>query len=130
VKGVSEVAIDAGKKTVTFKAATGKAADEAVEALLNAGFYGKLTLDKDTVAVTGKALGFRADEIVVHDVHACCDDCDKAIEQLFKNAKVTLQGKGPQKDVTLRGKSLDADEILRTLHAAGLHGVIVEKKKK
>jgi copper chaperone CopZ len=130
VKGVSDVVVESATKTVSFKAKTGKVADEAVEALLNGGFYGKLTIGKTVVAVTSKPLDFRANEIVVRDVHACCEECDKAIQQLFKDAKVTLQGKGPQKDVTIQGNQLDADEVLRILHAAGLHGAVVEPKKK
>jgi hypothetical protein len=129
VKGVSGIAVDRPAKSVSFTAKTGKVADEAVEALLNGGFYGKLTLGKAQVDVTSEAMGFQADRIVVRNVHACCEDCDKAIKVLFKDAKVTLQGNGPQKDVTIEGKQLDADQVLRTLHTAGLHGVIDTKKK-
>jgi hypothetical protein len=130
VKGVSGIAVDRPGKTVTFTAKSAAEADQTVETLLNGGFFGKWTIGKSAIAVTSKPLGFRADQIVVRNVHACCEECDKAIKGLFKDSEVTLEGKGPQKDVTIRAKNLEADEVLRVLHEAGLHGAIIEPKKK
>jgi hypothetical protein len=43
---------------------------------------------------------------------------------------VTFAGMGPQKDVTVKGKELNADDVLGRLAKAGFQGVIAEKEKK
>ena len=127
VNGVTKITCDRKGKAVTFEAKDKKTADDAVAALLNGGFIGKMTVDGKDIPITNKELKFKADEISVKNVHICCGQCTKAVNALFKDAKVTVSGKGAQKDVVISGKNLDADEVLRTLQSAGFHGV-VEKK--
>jgi copper chaperone CopZ len=129
VKGVSNVACDRTAKTVTFKAKDDKAADEAVGALTNAGFHFKVSIGDNKIEVSTSPTGLKADQVVIRNVHACCEDCEKTIQGLFKDAKVTFVRQGPQKDVTIAGKGLDADAVLRQLEGAGFHGVIAENKK-
>jgi copper chaperone CopZ len=129
VKGVGQVACDRSAKTVTFMAKDDKSADEAVGALADAGFHFTVLIGDKTIPLMTNATGLKADMVVIRNVHACCDDCEKAIQGLFKSAKVTFARKGPQKDVTIAGKQLDADELLRQLQEAGFQGVIVENKK-
>jgi mercuric ion binding protein len=130
VKGVSGTACDRTTKVVTFKAKNDKAADEAVGALANAGFHFTVTIGDKSFPLTTNPTGLKGDEITIRNVHACCPDCEKAIEGLFKEAKVTFVRQGPQKDVTIISKGLDADEVLQKLQKAGFQGVIAEKKKK
>ena len=129
VAGVTDVACDRAAKTVTFKAKNDKAVDEAVSALANAGFHFDLKIGDKAFDVTSKATGIKADEVMIRNVHACCEDCEKAIEAIFKKHKVSFEGQGPQKDVTVTGKEIDADDALRQLQAAGFQGVIADKKK-
>ena len=129
VKGVTAVTCDRPARTVTFKAADDMAADNAVSALTDAGFHFKVTIGKKEIEISGNPAGIKADKVVIRNVHACCDDCEKAIRALFKGAQVTFAGKGPQKDVTIAGKALDGDALLHQLQGAGLHGVIAENKK-
>jgi len=127
VDGITKVNCDQANKAVTFEAKDKKTADEAVAALLNGGFIGKMTVDGKEIPITNKELKFKADEISVKNVHVCCGQCIKAVNALFKDVKVTVSGPGPQKDIVISGKNLDADEVLRTLQSAGFH-VVVEKK--
>jgi copper chaperone CopZ len=129
VKGVSNVVCDRAAKTVTFKAKDDKTADEAVGALTNAGFHFQVTIGDKKLEVTTSPTGLKSDQVVIRNVHACCEDCEKAIQGLFKDSKVTFVRQGPQKDVTIAGKDLDADAVLRQLEGAGFHGVIAENKK-
>ena len=129
VKGVTAVACDRKTRTVTFTAADDMAADEAVGALTNAGFHFKVTVGKKQIEITGTPTGLKADKVVIRNVHACCEDCEKAIRALFKGAEVSFVRKGPQKDVIISSKGCDADAMLRQLQDAGLHGVIVDPKK-
>jgi copper chaperone CopZ len=129
VKGVTAVACDRPARTVTFKAADDMAADEAVSALTNAGFHFKVTVDNKQIEISGNPTGIKADKVVIRNVHACCEDCEKAIRKLFKGAEVSFAGKGPHKDVTVAGKALDGDALLGQLQGAGLHGVIADNKK-
>ena len=128
VSGISEVACDRPGKTVAFKARNEKAADEAVSALVNAGFFFQVTVGEKMYPVTSKVSSVQGDPLVVRNVHACCEECEKATEQLFKGAKVAFEGKGTVKDMTLAGQKFEAEEVLQTLHQAGLHGVVVGKK--
>jgi copper chaperone CopZ len=130
VRGVSDVTVDRGARTVTWQAKNDKAVDAAVSALVDAGFHFTVMIGDKKLDVTTKTTGLKADEIVIRNVHACCEDCEKAIEDIFKEAKVTFAGMGPQKDVTVKGKDLDADDVLRRLEKAGFQGVIADKKKK
>jgi len=129
IKGVSDIACDRPAKTVTFKARSEKIADEAVSALVNAGFCFKVSVGDKAFSVSSKTPSLVAGELVARNVHACCEQCEKAIEGLFKDAKVTFSGKGPQKDVTVTGKDLDAEVIQQRLQDAGFHGVVGPKKK-
>jgi copper chaperone CopZ len=128
VSGVSEIACDRPGKAATFKARNEKVADEAVSALVDAGFFFQVSVGDKKYPVTSKASSVQGDPLVVRNVHACCDECEKATEKLFKGASVAFEGKGSVKDMTLAGQKFEAEEVLQTLHQAGLHGVVVGKK--
>jgi copper chaperone CopZ len=129
VHGVSDVRCDHVAKTVTFKAKNEKAGDDGVSALVNAGFYFKVSVGDKAYEISSKPSGIKGEQIVLRNVHACCEDCEKSIQGLFKSATVKFDGKDDVKILTVTGKNLDADAVLKTLHTAGLHGVIDENKK-
>ena len=124
VPGVSDVTPDSKTKSVTFKAGDAKAAQAGVKALVDGGFFGSATLDGKEIQVDVPAprRGEKSATVTVKDVHVCCGSCQKAINALFKDAKVTYEGKGPQRTVRIAGTDLDAGEVLTNLRKAGFNG--------
>jgi hypothetical protein len=58
------------------------------------------------------------------DVHVCCKQCQNAIGDLFKDAKISYEGKGPQRDIKISGKGLEKTAVLETLQKAGFTGKV------
>jgi copper chaperone CopZ len=127
VEGVSDVDCDLKAKTVTFKLKDGKGAEKVLDALLKGGFYGQVEVGGKGIAAKAASGKDKADEVTVKGVHACCPQCKKAIEKLFPDAKISLSGKGPQKDVTISGKDLMVSDVLEKLNKAGFNGTIGSK---
>jgi copper chaperone CopZ len=126
VEGVSDVMADVKTKTVTFTAKNDQAAKAGVKALLDGGFFGKATQGGKAikVALPAVAKGTKADVVTVKDVHVCCGQCVKAVNNLFKDSKVTCTGPGPQKTVRIEGQGLDAAAVLSALHKGGFNGTL------
>jgi copper chaperone CopZ len=127
VEGVSDVKADIKSKTVTFTAKDNKAAEAGFKALRDGGFWGKATVgDKQILVPVTLINAAKTDTVIVKDVHVCCGQCQKAINKLFKDAKVTFEGvKGnPQKTVHIEGKDLVPAEVISTLHKGGFNGVL------
>lgn len=124
VDGVSDANCDIAGKTVTFTAKNAKAAETAVKALFDAGFFGAATDDgKEIKIAVPKATG-KADTVTVKDVHVCCGNCQKAINAVFKDAKVEYGEGKPQRDVKITAKGLDKSAVLEALRKAGFNGKI------
>src|SRR5262249_35165779 len=111
VDGVSKVSVDRPNKRGTFEAKSDKAASDAYNALMKGGFYCTLT-QGDKSSATSSSVNLKADTITVKNVHACCGQCVKALKALFKDAEVTVEGTGSQKDVTIAGKNLEGQAVL------------------
>jgi len=124
VEGVSNVTADTKTKTVTFTATTDQAAKAGVQALIKGGFFGTATQGNKAISIEAPAAakGQKADVVMVKDVHVCCGACQKAINKLFTDAKVSYTGKGPQKTVRIEGTGLDTGEVMEALRKAGFNG--------
>jgi copper chaperone CopZ len=124
VDGVSDVTADAKTKTVTFTAKNAAATKAGIDALIKGGFSGKATSDGKEVKIELPAVekGEKVAAVVVKDVHVCCGQCQNAVKAAFKGAKVTFEGKGPQKTVTITGDDLYRGSVLETLRSKGFNG--------
>lgn len=123
VDGVSDAKADQKAKTITFTAKDEAAAKAGIAAVLKGGFAGTVTCDgkahevkytpgsKDKVA-----------KVVVKDVHVCCGQCVTGVKGIFKDAKVTIEGKGAQRTVIVEGENLTAGEVLQALRKGGFNG--------
>jgi copper chaperone CopZ len=126
VDGVSEVNSDIKGRTVTFTAKDNKAAKAGVKALIEGGFFGSATAGSKEIKLELPApkKGDTADVVTVKDVHVCCGQCQSAIKNVFKDATVSFDGKGPQRTVRIEGKSLDRAEVLESLRKSGFNGAV------
>jgi copper chaperone CopZ len=129
VEGVGDVACDRKNKTVTFSAKDQKTAVKALDALFAGGFAGTGSYGDVAFARATRVEGGKTDEVTVKGVHACCKTCIKAIQALFKDATVTVSGKGVQRDVHIAGKDLDPGDVQGKLEGAGFSGRLEVRKK-
>jgi copper chaperone CopZ len=128
VDGISDVVSSKQDKTVTFTAKDKAAAEKAWDALYAGGFAGTLTFDGATLGKKNKTSDTKVDEVTVEKVHACCGQCVKAINALFKGSKVTVAGNGAQRTVIVAGKDLNPEMVLQMLNETGFNGTIAAKK--
>ena len=124
VDGLSDINADAKQRTITFKSKDEAGAKAGIKAIVDGGFFGKVTRDGKEHAVTLPMPTGKANEIVVKDVHVCCGACKSAINKLFADAKVAYEGKGPQLTVRLTGTDLDKAAVMDTLRKTGFNGNI------
>jgi copper chaperone CopZ len=124
IDGVSDAVADAKTKTVTFTAKDAAATKAGIDALIKGGFSGTATSDGKEVKVALPAIekGDKVAAVVVKDVHVCCGACQNAIKGAFKGAKVSFEGKGPQRTVTIEGGDLYRGSVLETLRSKGFNG--------
>jgi copper chaperone CopZ len=125
IDGVSDAKADAKTKTVTFTAKDAAATKAGIKALIDGGFSGTAKADGKDVEIKlspTKNLG-TADKVVVKDVHVCCGACQSAIKNLFKDAKVSFENKGPQRTVIVEGTGLDRGAVLEALRKTGFNGI-------
>jgi len=125
--GIDKVNVDKGTKTVSFDAQPA-ACEKAVKALYDGGFAGKATINDKAFSVAAKPADIKGDEIVVKSAHVCCQQCISAVNGQFKDGKVTVKGKGAQRDIIVSGKDLTAEQVLRILNDGGFNGTIEAKK--
>jgi hypothetical protein len=113
-------------KTVKFTPKDDKAAPEVITAQVDGGFFGKATEGGKELKIDAPTpkKGDKANVVTVKDVHVCCGACTNAINGIFKDAKVTYEGKGPQKTVRIEGNDLDRAEVLETLRNKGFNGSV------
>jgi copper chaperone CopZ len=126
IDGISDVKTDRKSKTVSFAAKDKAAFQKAYDALYNGGFAGTGTFGDTVTARDSAKTEGKVDEVTVKGVHACCNQCIGALNALFKDSKVTVIGKGTQRDVQISGKDLNVGEVLRKLESAGFSGRVAK----
>jgi copper chaperone CopZ len=126
VDGVSDVKADAKTKTVTFTAANNTAAKAGFKALVDGGFFGSATEDGKAIKleVAGTKKGDKLEKVTVKAVHVCCGQCQNAINKLFKDSKVSYEGKGAQRTVVIEGGELYRGSVLEALRKSGFNGTV------
>jgi copper chaperone CopZ len=128
VKGVTNVVTTRAKKEITFTADSADTAAKAAKALQDAGFGFTFKAGAKDVSVAAQKPSGKGDTVVVKGVHACCPACTETIKGLFKEATVTIDPKGIQRNVTVTGKNLVEADVLEALQKAGFTGTIESKK--
>ena len=126
VEGVSNVNADVKSRTVTFTAKDSAAAKAGFKALVDGGFFGTATEDGKAIAldVATPAKAKAQDVVVVKDVHVCCGLCQKAVNGIFKDAKVSYEGTGAQRTVRIEGANLEPAAVIQALRKGGFNGKI------
>ena len=88
------------------------------------GFFGQATCEGKELKTKNTASKTKTDKVTVKGVHACCGQCKKILDKVFKDATVSVKGEGAQRDVTIAGENLTPAGVLDALHKAGFNGTI------
>lgn len=125
-----KVDIDRKEGVVTLDAPGKKAAQDAVNAMVDAGFFGS----SDSHDVDFKGKGAKAEKVksvTVTGVHLCCKGCvtaaDKAISSVEGVEDHTAKNKAESFEIT---GDFSPNEVLRNLRKAGMNGVFTETAAK
>src|SRR6185295_12450635 len=111
--GVTAVKVDRkAKDQVTFEAKDEKTAQEALNAFVKSGLCCTVTVGTNKLTAAPVTVEAKGDELIVKGVHICCGACTKAVKALFKDANVTVNGTGAQRDVVITGKGLNGQTVL------------------
>lgn len=121
--GLKDVSVSAEGKTVTVTAKSKSNAHKAVEAILDAGYYGQPSDASALPAASRKDKKLK--EATVTGAHLCCQKCVNAMTEAVKAVPgVTgydIQNKS--KTFTVTGEFTEAD-LLASMNKAGFHGTV------
>jgi copper chaperone CopZ len=118
ITSVKDVSVEVSDTTAKITAKTKAAADKAVAALLDAGYYGE---GAPTQSVADK----KVTSATVSNTHLCCGKCVKGIDAAVKNtpgATGHTATKGA-KTFTVNG-DFNLKDLLTALNKEGYHGKI------
>ncbi|MFP6766745.1 MAG: hypothetical protein VB859_01155 [Planctomycetaceae bacterium] len=134
LKGVSKRTVDRNAKVITFTAADEKAVGIGLASLAKSGFYGKATHNKKPVAfpTSGAKKGARADTILLHGVHLCCDACVVGAQVAVQNVKglKSIEIDREERTIRLIGTLISQSEAIAAINRGGFFARIRPPKKK
>lgn len=122
-EGLKDVTVTAEGETVTIVSKSKSGAKKAVEAIMDAGYYGKPS--DETAAPTAKAESKKIKDATVTGAHLCCQKCVNAMTDAVKSVpgvtEYDIQNKA--KTFTVKGDFTEAD-LLAAMNKAGFHGSV------
>jgi copper chaperone CopZ len=124
IDGVTDAKADQKTKTITFTATNEAAAKKGVEAIFKGGFAGTVTRDGKAFKIILPPIvkGDKLAKVVVKDVQVCCGQCVTGVKALFPDAKVSIEGKGAQRTVSVEGDNLTVVGVVEALRKGGFNG--------
>lgn len=134
VNGVSDAACDREAKTIKFKATDAKVARQAVRRLMNAGFYGQVSVDGKAVKLRtrGPKPGEKADSVTLYRLHLCCGGCVKSASGAAKsvNGVENVTADRKKRTLTVTGSQFEVVAVIKALNKAGFAASTRGGKKK
>lgn len=118
---------DQDADTVTVTAADTATVQKGVDALTDAGFFGKSSNADIKVNSETGAKNARVQSLTIEDLHLCCGKCVKAVNEVLSNVpgvKANTAAKGV-KTFTVTGDFNDKD-VFDALQKAGLTGHVAK----
>jgi len=112
---------DQSAKTIEITADSDQAAQKAIDALADAGFYGKLDNDKIKYKPVQSA-SVAAEKVEVSGIHNCCGQCTSAIKKAVTSVNGVSGTSVKNKDTTftVEGKFQPGD-VVKALLDAGFY---------
>lgn len=109
--------------TITVKAPSGKEAQAALRAVLNAGYYG--TSDHEAIKIAElKPDDFTADTMTLTNLHLCCGSCVKALTKAVESVEgvKAAEAESGADRALVTGTSFKTYEVMQALREAGFGG--------
>jgi hypothetical protein len=121
-KGVT-AAVDKDAGTVKLTGADNATVQAGVDALVNAGYFGKSDNTAITVKDNSGAKDGKVSTMTVGDVHLCCDKCAKAAKAAVAKASGVTGDTAAKKVTSFEVKGdFSPKEVMTSLQSAGLTG--------
>lgn len=121
--GLKDTTVTADGETVTIVAKTKSNAKKAVEAIMDAGYYGKLS--DESIAAASRTSEKKLTDVTVSGAHLCCQKCVNAMTAAVKEVpgvtSYTIENKA--KTFTVQGQFTESD-LLASMNKAGFHGTV------
>jgi copper chaperone CopZ len=115
------------EKTVTLEAPDDQTAQKGLDALVEAGFYGRVSSPTLQMKDTSGVKQGKVESLSLGGAHNCCRACANAIKETLKNTNgVTSDTVAPRSQSFTVTGNFDAADIVKALHDAGF-SVKVEK---
>lgn len=120
--GIKDVEVTAEGRTVTITSKSKTGAKKAVEAILEAGYYGKSS--EESFVPGGKA-DKTLKEATVTGAHLCCQKCVDAMSKAVKSVAGVQEAEivSKQSTFTVKGE-FSSQALLAAMNQAGFHGSI------
>lgn len=121
-KGMKDVTVTAEGDKVTINAKNDKLARKAVDAIMEAGYYGSNSLVASSSAASADK---KLTEATVTGAHLCCGKCSKAMAAAIESVKGVKEHSVATKvkSFTVKGE-FTAGELLAAMNKAGFHGSV------
>lgn len=120
--GIKDTTVTADGETVTIVAKTKSNAKKAVEAIMEAGYYGK---PSDESLAASRTSEKKLTDVTVTGAHLCCQKCVNAMTAAVKEVPgvtgYTIENKS--KSFTVQGEFTESD-LLASMNKAGFHGTV------
>lgn len=119
---IKDVEVTAEGSTVTITAKTKMNAKKAVEAILDAGYYGKIS--DETFSPSIKA-DKKLTEAKVTGAHLCCQKCVDAMRKAVESVPGVQEAEivSKQSTFTVKGE-FSSQALLAAMNQAGFHGTL------
>lgn len=117
---LKDVEVTADGETVTITAKSKASAKKAVEAILEAGYYGKVS--EESFAASPKA-DKTLKEATVTGAHLCCQKCVNAMSEAVKSVPGVTEADivSKQSTFTVKGE-FSSQALIAAMNKAGFHG--------
>lgn len=124
VSGVTMTA-DAPAETVTLTATDAAAAQKAVDAMVEAGYFAKSEDPAIKVRDISGAKDGKATSITVTDVHLCCGKCVKAVNEALSDVKGVTSNTAEKNAKSFEVKGdFNPKEVFSALEKSGFSGKV------
>lgn len=123
--GIKDVTVTAEGKKVTVVAKTKANAKKAVEAIMEAGYYGTSDAESSPSSSAPAKPGKKLTAATVSGAHLCCQKCVDAVAAAVKTVPGITKSEivSKQSTFTVEGEFTES-ELLAALNKAGFHGTV------
>ncbi|MES2506007.1 MAG: cation transporter [Verrucomicrobiota bacterium] len=125
--GLKDVTVTAEGETVTIVSKSKSNAKKAVEAIMEAGYYGKSSEAETTASSSLPKTEKKLTAATVTGAHLCCQKCVNAMTEAVKSVPGVTEYNivNKEKTFTVKGEFSESD-LVASMNKAGFHGTVAK----